>query len=187
MSLFAVTPSHVASTKIECQNVSYVYRSRKHWECKYIVLYVDHKSSCMIISSGSRCIPILFNLYLGSPTCIMPPHFEAHNYIGDEEEKMQLHVYMGVKRERQRTEERISLLYQQEYQGQSIYYSKWHGSRTFPISEIEAVRFPVSTLRFQRLVISCFQVTIWLKYRGSDVNLQNTQPTNYRKRQLLCK
>ena len=34
-SLFAVTPSHVASSKIECQNFSYVYRSRKHWECKY--------------------------------------------------------------------------------------------------------------------------------------------------------
>ena len=38
VSLFAVTPSHVASTKIECQNFSYVYRSRKHWECKYIAL-----------------------------------------------------------------------------------------------------------------------------------------------------
>ena len=36
VSLFAVTPSHVASTKIECQNFSYVYRSRKHWECKYL-------------------------------------------------------------------------------------------------------------------------------------------------------
>ena len=35
VSLFAVTPSHVASTKIECQNFSYVYRSKKHWECKY--------------------------------------------------------------------------------------------------------------------------------------------------------
>ena len=34
-SLFAVTPSHVDSSKIECQNFSYVYRSRKHWECKY--------------------------------------------------------------------------------------------------------------------------------------------------------
>ena len=34
-SLFAVTPSHVASSKIECQNFSYDYRSRKHWECKY--------------------------------------------------------------------------------------------------------------------------------------------------------
>ena len=34
-SLFVVTPSHVASWKIECQNFSYVYRSRKHWECKY--------------------------------------------------------------------------------------------------------------------------------------------------------
>ena len=38
VSLFAVTPSHVASTKIECQNFSYVYRSRKHWECKYYYL-----------------------------------------------------------------------------------------------------------------------------------------------------
>ena len=35
-SLFVVTPSHVASWKIECQNFSYVYRSRKHWECKYL-------------------------------------------------------------------------------------------------------------------------------------------------------
>ena len=34
-SLFVVTPSHVASTTTECQNFSYVYRSRKHWECKY--------------------------------------------------------------------------------------------------------------------------------------------------------
>ena len=34
-SLFVVTQSHVASWKIECQNFSYVYRSRKHWECKY--------------------------------------------------------------------------------------------------------------------------------------------------------
>ena len=37
-SLFAVTPSHVTSSKIECQNVSYVYRSRKHWECKYYLV-----------------------------------------------------------------------------------------------------------------------------------------------------
>ena len=29
-SLFVVTPSPVASWKIECQNFSYVYRSRKH-------------------------------------------------------------------------------------------------------------------------------------------------------------
>ena len=34
-SLFGVTPPHVASSKIECQNFSHVYRSRKHWECKY--------------------------------------------------------------------------------------------------------------------------------------------------------
>ena len=31
-------------------------------------------------------------------------------------------------------------------------------------------------LNFQRLVISCFQVTIWLKYRWSDVNPQYNQP-----------
>ena len=37
-SLFVVTPSHVASSKIKCQNFSYVYRSRKHWECKYLIL-----------------------------------------------------------------------------------------------------------------------------------------------------
>ena len=35
-SLFVITPSHVASWKIECQIFSYVYRSRKHWECKYL-------------------------------------------------------------------------------------------------------------------------------------------------------
>ena len=34
-SLFVVTPSHVTSWKIECQIFSYVYRSRKHLECKY--------------------------------------------------------------------------------------------------------------------------------------------------------
>ena len=34
-------------------------------------------------------------------------------------------------------------------------------------------------LNFQRLVISCFQVAIWRKYRSSDVNPQyNQQPTN---------
>ena len=33
-------------------------------------------------------------------------------------------------------------------------------------------------LNFQRLVISCFQVSIWLKYRWSDVNPQYNQPTN---------
>ena len=31
-TLFVVTPSHVASWKIECQNFSYVYRSRKKLE-----------------------------------------------------------------------------------------------------------------------------------------------------------
>ena len=38
-SLFVVTPSQVASWKIECQNFSYVYRSRKHWECKYFKIF----------------------------------------------------------------------------------------------------------------------------------------------------
>ena len=32
-------------------------------------------------------------------------------------------------------------------------------------------------LNFQRLVISCFQVATWLKYRWSDVNPQYNQPT----------
>ena len=32
-------------------------------------------------------------------------------------------------------------------------------------------------LNFPRLVISCFQVAIWLKYRCSDVNPQYNQPT----------
>ena len=31
---------------------------------------------------------------------------------------------------------------------------------------------------FQRLVISCFQVKIWLKDRSIDINPQNNQPTN---------
>ena len=31
---------------------------------------------------------------------------------------------------------------------------------------------------FQRFVISCFQVAIWLKYRWSDVNPQYNQPTS---------
>ena len=35
------------------------------------------------------------------------------------------------------------------------------------------IRFPVSPLEFQRLVISCFQVTIWLTYRWRDVNPQS--------------
>ena len=30
-TLFVVTPSHVASSKIECQNFSNVYRRRIHW------------------------------------------------------------------------------------------------------------------------------------------------------------
>ena len=38
LSLFVVTPSHVASWKIECQIFSYVYRSRKHWKCKYMII-----------------------------------------------------------------------------------------------------------------------------------------------------
>ena len=33
-------------------------------------------------------------------------------------------------------------------------------------------------LNFQRLVISCFQVAIWLKHCWSDVNPQYNQPTN---------
>ena len=37
------------------------------------------------------------------------------------------------------------------------------------------VRFPISLLGFQSLVISCFQVAIWLKYRQSDVNSQHNQ------------
>ena len=35
----------------------------------------------------------------------------------------------------------------------------------------------VSQLEFQRLVISCFQVAIWLKYRWSDINPEYNQPT----------
>ena len=34
-------------------------------------------------------------------------------------------------------------------------------------------------LNFQRLVISCLQIVIWLKYRWSDLNPQYNKPTNY--------
>ena len=45
-------------------------------------------------------------------------------------------------------------------------------------SKRSGVRSPASPLEFQRLVISCFQVAIWLKYRLSDVILNTTnQPT----------
>ena len=37
---------------------------------------------------------------------------------------------------------------------------------------------PPRHLNFQRLVISCFKVEIWLKYRLIDVYPQNNQPTN---------
>ena len=50
-SLSVVTPSHVASWKIECQNFSYVYRSRKHWECKYLTMttkiHRQNQTRCM--------------------------------------------------------------------------------------------------------------------------------------------
>ena len=41
-------------------------------------------------------------------------------------------------------------------------------------------------LNFQRLVISCFQVEIWLKDRQIDVNPQNNQPTNQSLDKRLC-
>ena len=40
-------------------------------------------------------------------------------------------------------------------------------------------------LNFHRLVISCFQVAIWLKYRWSDVNPQHNQPTNRKNTNLV--
>ena len=55
----------------------------------------------------------------------------------------------------------------------TLYKSSWLAEQ--PVE----VRFPVSVLRFQRLVIS-FQVAIWLKYRWSDVNPQN-KTTNQQK------
>ena len=39
--------------------------------------------------------------------------------------------------------------------------------------------YPPRHLNFQRSVISCFQVEIWLKDRYIDVNSQNIQRTNY--------
>ena len=42
-------------------------------------------------------------------------------------------------------------------------------------------------LNFQRLVISCFQVEIWLKDRWIDVNPQNNQPTNQKHKATVSK
>ena len=53
-SLFVVTSSHVASLKIECQIFSYVYRSRKHWKCKYFSI----KKFCKF-SGFNRCWEVL--------------------------------------------------------------------------------------------------------------------------------
>ena len=56
-SVFAVTPSHVASSKIECQNFSYVYRSREHWECKYVLVCTFNLwDSRPIVWTGSNCL-----------------------------------------------------------------------------------------------------------------------------------
>ena len=55
-SLFVVTPSHVASWKIECQNFSYVYRSRKHWECKYY--FINKSIVFQITLDGALCFAI---------------------------------------------------------------------------------------------------------------------------------
>ena len=50
---------------------------------------------------------------------------------------------------------------------------------TFLSCEARGPGFPVSPLRIQGLVISCFQVATWLKDRKSDENLQNyQQPSN---------
>ena len=66
--LFAVTPSHVASTKIECQNFSYVYRSRKHWECKYcwIMVHTEVNLDFVMISSWPvpKCSHLISKLNL---------------------------------------------------------------------------------------------------------------------------
>ena len=51
-SLFVITPSRVASWKIECQNFSYVYRSRKHWECKYNTIDLRPKNPILLFSQG---------------------------------------------------------------------------------------------------------------------------------------
>ena len=40
-----------------------------------------------------------------------------------------------------------------------------------------SVRFQVSLLRFQRLVITCFQVAIWLKYHYLKRRKSSKQPT----------
>ena len=46
-------------------------------------------------------------------------------------------------------------------------------------------RGPEFDSRYRRFDISCFQVAIWPKYRLSDVNPQNNQPTNYHNKDLL--
>ena len=60
-SLFVVTPSHVASWKIECQNCSYVYRSRKHWKCKYFNMLNGR-----VVGVMPRKPPITFKIYLSN-------------------------------------------------------------------------------------------------------------------------
>ena len=45
-------------------------------------------------------------------------------------------------------------------------------------SKRSGVRLSASPLEFQRLVISCLKVAIWLKYRSGDVNPQYNQPNN---------
>ena len=74
VSLFAVTPSHVASTKIECQNCSYVYRSRKHWECKYLCVYIHLADISLEFSETNTPLRNYRNWKRGifKHTCIRP-------------------------------------------------------------------------------------------------------------------
>ena len=55
-SLFVVTPAHVASWKNGCQNFSYVYRSRKHWESKYLLFNVTVDDIQVMNVMANRCI-----------------------------------------------------------------------------------------------------------------------------------
>ena len=75
-SLFVVTPSHVASSKIECQNFSYVYRSRKHWECKYNLMNPEERTSFPYIYNASNKDP-----FYNSQRKIMNSNLHEHHLV----------------------------------------------------------------------------------------------------------
>ena len=76
-SLFVVTPSHVASSKIECQNFSYVYRSRKH-----NIIYCKQTQAIMVqicialVVSFTKSHTIKIQIVLGAPANLYEKHQE---------------------------------------------------------------------------------------------------------------